>query len=254
MSETYIKLFRKAIDNNLFSEKPFDRWHAFEWLLLRACRFDKTEVIKGQVVNLKQGQLIIGQRSLAETFGWSRGKLDRFCKLLEDLKMASFDRATYGASIGTLITIENYSKYQSDQATGSTTDRATNRATGSTTDRANIKKEKKDKEYISPPMGEFKNVLITEEELEKLKERFPYDWKDKINNLSAYIDSKGKRYKSHYATILVWAKKDKQNSPPEIKAKKYAQYEPEEKEIEKISDEEQEQRIKAMRERIGGLF
>lgn len=219
MSETYIKLFRKAIDNNLFSEKPFDRWHAFEWLLLRACRFDKTEVIKGQVVSLKQGQLIVGQRSLAETFGWSRGKLDRFCKLLEDLKMASFDRAAYGASIGTLITIENYSKYQSDQATGSTTDRATNRATGSTTDRANIKKEKKekkDKEYISPPMGEFKNVLITEEELEKLKERFPYDWKDKINNLSAYIASKGKRYKSHYATILTWARKEEK--PPQEKS------------------------------------
>ena len=65
-------------------------------------------------------------------------------------------------------------------------------------------------------MGEFKNVLITEEELEKLKERFPYDWKDKINNLSAYIASKGKRYKSHYATILTWARKEEK--PPQEKS------------------------------------
>lgn len=55
--------------------------------------------------------------------------------------------------------------------------------------------------------GEYNNVLLTDEELEKLKDRFP-DWESKINNLSSYIESKGAKYKSHYATILNWAKRE----------------------------------------------
>ena len=220
MAETYIKLFRKVVENEMFDEKPFDRWHAFEWLLIKACRFEKTEVIKGQVVRLKPGQLIIGQRKLAETFGWGRGKVARFCKLLEDLEMATFDSSTYGASIGTVITIENYSRYQYEAETGevtsSTTDESTSGATSRAADGANIKKDKKDKKYIMPAMGEFGNVNLTEEELEKLQGQFPYDWQERIEKLSQYMASKGKRYKSHYATILTWARKEEK--PPQEKA------------------------------------
>ena len=52
--------------------------------------------------------------------------------------------------------------------------------------------------------GEFKNVKLTDEEYEKLKEKglLPY-----IEKLSSYIASKGKKYKSHYATILTWSRK-----------------------------------------------
>lgn len=223
MAETYIKLFRKVVENELFAEKPFDRWHAFEWLLIKACRFEKTEVIKGQVVRLKPGQLIIGQRKLAETFGWGRGKVARFCKLLEDLEMATFDSSTYGASIGTVITIENYSRHQDEaetgEATSSTTDESTSGATSRAADGANIKKDKKDKKdkkYIMPAMGEFGNVNLTEEELEKLQGQFPYDWQERVEKLSQYMASKGKRYKSHYATILTWARKEEK--PPQEKA------------------------------------
>jgi len=55
--------------------------------------------------------------------------------------------------------------------------------------------------------GEFKNVLLTTEEYEKLQQRFP-DYLDRIERLSEYISSKGKKYASHYATILTWARKD----------------------------------------------
>ena len=58
--------------------------------------------------------------------------------------------------------------------------------------------------------GEYKNVLLTDEELEKLKEEFP-DWQVRIERLSEYIASTGKSYKSHLATIRSWARKDKQS-------------------------------------------
>lgn len=68
------------------------------------------------------------------------------------------------------------------------------------------KKPKKQKP-VKHKYGEYRNVLLTDEELEKLKTRFP-DWEDRIENLSLYIESKGIRYKSHYATILSWARRD----------------------------------------------
>lgn len=55
--------------------------------------------------------------------------------------------------------------------------------------------------------GEFENVKLTDEEIEKLKTRFN-DWENKIEKLSMYMASKNVKYKSHYATILNWAKKD----------------------------------------------
>lgn len=55
--------------------------------------------------------------------------------------------------------------------------------------------------------GEYSNVLLTDEELEKLKDEY-FDWEERIERLSSYIASTGKAYKSHYATIRNWARKD----------------------------------------------
>ena len=68
------------------------------------------------------------------------------------------------------------------------------------------RKPKKEKP-VKHKYGEYKNVLLTDDELEKLKDKFP-DWQDRIERLSLYIESKGTRYKSHYATILSWARRD----------------------------------------------
>ncbi|WP_373742710.1 phage replisome organizer N-terminal domain-containing protein [Jeotgalibaca porci] len=61
--------------------------------------------------------------------------------------------------------------------------------------------------------GEFDNVLLTDDELAKLKERFPNDLQQRIERLSDYVASTGKAYKSHYATIISWAKKDTVQQP-----------------------------------------
>ena len=63
--------------------------------------------------------------------------------------------------------------------------------------------------------GEYKNVLLTDEEYEKLKTEFP-DYQERIERLSSYIASTGKSYKSHLATIRNWARmdKDRQKSTP----------------------------------------
>ena len=55
--------------------------------------------------------------------------------------------------------------------------------------------------------GEYKNVLLSDEELDKLKSEYS-DWEERIERLSSYVASTGKTYKSHYATIRNWARKD----------------------------------------------
>lgn len=80
--------------------------------------------------------------------------------------------------------------------------------------------------------GEYKNVLLADDELEKLKAEYA-DYLDRIERLSSYIASTGKVYKSHYATIRNWARADaekgrdngaKQTSSPQRNAEETPRY------------------------------
>nr|DAK92202.1 MAG TPA: replisome organizer [Caudoviricetes sp.] len=64
--------------------------------------------------------------------------------------------------------------------------------------------------------GEYKNVLLTDDELEKLKDEY-LDWEERIERLSSYVASTGKSYKSHYATIRNWARKDQERFTQSVK-------------------------------------
>ena len=64
--------------------------------------------------------------------------------------------------------------------------------------------------YKKDIYGEFKNVFLTKEEYAKLKEKGLIEY---INTLSAYIEQIGitaanKKYKSHYAVILNWSRRE----------------------------------------------
>ena len=63
--------------------------------------------------------------------------------------------------------------------------------------------------------GFYKNVLLTDEDYDKLMEEFPHDYTERIERLSEYMASHGKSYKNHLATIRNWARKDK----PQAKTK-----------------------------------
>lgn len=73
-------------------------------------------------------------------------------------------------------------------------------------------KHKREDSPCVPPSarkyGEYQNVLLSDGELDKLKSEFPSDWAARIERLSEYIASSGKKYRSHLATIRSWAKKD----------------------------------------------
>lgn len=66
--------------------------------------------------------------------------------------------------------------------------------------------------------GQYKNVLLSDSELAKLKDEFFYDWEERIERLSEYIESKGAKYKNHLATIRSWARKEKTGRSTEKKS------------------------------------
>jgi len=74
--------------------------------------------------------------------------------------------------------------------------------------------------YILPMLGEFENVKLTEIQLVKLKGQFGEEGASKrIEALSMYCASKGKKYKDHYATILTWARKEEKEGKDDWQAR-----------------------------------
>ena len=79
------------------------------------------------------------------------------------------------------------------------------------------KKEEVSKQGVSEqtkkksPYGDFSNVLLTDDEYSKLVRDYT-DYEDRIQKLSYYIESTGKKYKSHYATVKSWARNEKKKT------------------------------------------
>ena len=81
----------------------------------------------------------------------------------------------------------------------------------SATQSANIDKQNKTKKENTAnavqkktACGEFGNVLLTKNELEKLESQYPQEFGAIIDYLSSYIEMKGYKAKSHYLAIQKW--------------------------------------------------
>jgi len=125
-----------------------------------------------------------------------------------------------------IIAIKKWSKYQSEydrqkvyrqlEDTNNSTLENSNQklqpeVTTKSTARERDKRIEKEntKENTKRKYGEFKNVLLTDEEYQKLKDKLGGAAGRFIENLSGYLEShKRKHYDSHYATILNWSRKE----------------------------------------------
>lgn len=67
--------------------------------------------------------------------------------------------------------------------------------------------------------GQYENVLLTDEQLTTLKKEVPKDWAKWIDALSNYIQSSGKEYNDHLATIRSWVKREYDKTHPQPKTR-----------------------------------
>lgn len=74
--------------------------------------------------------------------------------------------------------------------------------------KVSLVKDKKEQDDTKVSYGEFKKVKLTLEEYDKLVEKFGEpNSLIVIAELDTYIASKGKKYSSHYATIINWIRR-----------------------------------------------
>lgn len=58
------------------------------------------------------------------------------------------------------------------------------------------------------PFGKYENVFLSDEQVAELKNEFPSDWMQRIERLSEYMESSGRKYSNHLATIRMWAREE----------------------------------------------
>ena len=81
------------------------------------------------------------------------------------------------------------------------------KVSSSNKEKNNIKKVKKESKEERIAYGTYENVFLTVEELKALQSEIPYVQKY-IEKLSNYMESSGKQYANHAATIRSWALRD----------------------------------------------
>lgn len=143
-----------------------------------------------------------------------RNRENRYREGFEDQDRAKSERALKAANA-------RWSNAKDANACASTTSNARNAKTKANTEtktKANTE-TKRDKAHDAPTRyryGEYKNVLLSDLELEKLKSEFPGDWESRIERLSEYMASSGKKYKDFLATIRSWARKEKKSTADSV--------------------------------------
>ena len=127
----WVKLHRKIQSGWLWeSDEPFDRRSAWIDLILMVNHEDRRVLINGNPVIIGAGQRWISVRTLAQRWGWSKGKVTRFLNLLERDAMVTLQKTEHG----TLLTLINYEFFQ----TGRDANRDANEDTHKDADRDTV--------------------------------------------------------------------------------------------------------------------
>ena len=109
MEKGWIKLHRQIFDCSIWnSREAFDRRSAWIDILLSASHKDVKMLIDGKTTIVPKGSYMFSIEKLSARWSWSRNKVKRFLKLLEDEQMVTTERTNRG----TLINVVNYNKFQ----------------------------------------------------------------------------------------------------------------------------------------------
>ena len=206
MNHGWIKVHRKIIDSPLWFSEPFTKSQAWIDILLVANHADTHFFKRGIKIDVKRGQCARSEVELADRWKWSRTKVKSFLNMLEKEQQISIEKS----NITQIVTIIKYEEYQSEKQ--QTVQQKSSRKAANCTTEKHIQECKEGKEpkegKEKSTYGQFENVFLSEEEFLKLKEKYNGTLQEKIEALSMGIASKGYKYKSHYATILSWDRKN----------------------------------------------
>lgn len=136
-------------------------------------------------------------------------------KINNDIKKDRYSPTVYTDEFQMLSTKENKA-YTERNANVSTLDTERRQDVSTLDTQYSIEEVSKDKDSIvlcKHAHGFFANVLLTDEEMQKLSSEIP-NLDDYIERLSNYLANNKKEYKSHCATIRNWYKRDVDKTAP----------------------------------------
>ena len=199
--EWFIQLHRKMLDWEWYDD--INTKVLFIHLLLKANWKEK----QWRWIDIGRWEFLTSFWKLSEETGLSIQQIrTSINKLKSTGEITQQSHASYS-----IIKLRNYDEYQTsnteDNKIATYEQQATNKPVTTTNKDNKEKKENKDNKYIY--LWEFWKVKVTEKELENLKIRYDENVvNDLIDKLDRYIWSKWDKYKSHYLTMINWAKRD----------------------------------------------
>lgn len=135
----WIKLHYQMLESDIWTSKePFTARSAFIHVLLSANWKDGKVYHDGKAITIKRGQWLTSIRKLSDTFHWGVHRVYRWLDMMEKFGMVT----TENLKFATLLTVVNYSKYQtygntSDNTNGNTSDNANSNDSSNTSDNTN---------------------------------------------------------------------------------------------------------------------
>lgn len=210
-NDGYIKLYRKMMKWGWYTDT--NAKCVFLHLLFLA----QYETCFFRGIKLEIGQAVTSIREISVQTGISMQSVRTAIKHLKSTQ--EITQCTHGKF--SVFTIQNYAEYQGDNT-------ASNKQVTQSQHTANtevtqtlilrnqeVKKSRKEKDIpygiSKKKYGEFDNVLLDGQEHAKLVDSLgDIGATEYIERLSAYLAQTGHRYKSHYATLLNWWRKDGQ--------------------------------------------
>lgn len=256
----WICLYRDLLNKPIWKQGSMAQRIILITLLLMVNHEENEIFVNSEKIIVKPGQTFTSLDKIAQKAGQGISTKAVRCALEKFEKMGF--AASVGASGGRLITIENWALYQgysedkgkgkgkqgakqgqSKGKQGANSGASNNNINNDNNENNETMRTKKENDATTPAYGEYANVILSDEELRKLQSEFPYDWQQRIDRLSEYIASKGAKYKSHFATIRAWARKDKAAQPEAIAASKWAKWEKMQDDLERVKPDYQRMSI-----------
>jgi hypothetical protein len=211
----WIKLHRKIAENPIWMSEPFTDGQALVDLILLANHKDGHIKVRGIRYPVSRGQVGWSEIKLAERWQWSRGKVRRFLKHLEDEKTIKIVQQKN--KVTSIISIVNYKQYQSGGTTNGTTDEQQTVQQTDTNKNDNNEKNEENGSTI-PPLNEFiEYALSKNSHLDKQSISLKYEaWKE--NGWKNGNDKKIKNWKTTLLNTIPYIKE----RPQQEQGKKYA--------------------------------
>ena len=111
MDEGWVRIWRKITENPMWVEDTFTRGQAWVDILILANHKTNKFTCRGEEVVVERGQVGWSQSKLSKRWRWSRGKVNKFLKDLEDEGAIRIE----DRGVANVVVVLNYDSYQKSE-------------------------------------------------------------------------------------------------------------------------------------------